>query len=314
MKYLSFIFVVLVLSWIASFNIALAEDQEKVIVISEIVGEMIDAEEREQFALFPQIEGFKSAVFLQLSDSSFVAEVTYEEDGEEKTTRIPQSEIAIKSLKSFIEKVSEGKIQSFSLADERKTEGELVSISEKVGASIDVEEQSEYALFMNIQNFERATFYSLIEGGYLIEIQTVTDTLISVVLDTAMVSILGDYVERYEEVQVNRESFERKWSIISYDGQGIPITENEILRYYKRGPGCASCCALGGVATAALMAAFAYSLGQSLGTSDNAFPVRVFLGVILGGGAGYFIGNKIDKGKIDKYSIVSEIKDLRTPK
>jgi len=253
MKYLFIISVFLAEFWIASFNIALAEDQEKVIIISEKVGEVIDAEERERFGLWPAIKGFKSAVFLQLSDGSYVAEVTYEKDGEEKKARTSQSEIAIKSLKSYIEKVSEGKIQPGSLADEEITEeeksesyskGELISVSEKVGASIDKTERNEYEIFMNIPNFERATFYWRKEGGYLIEIQTVTDTLISVVLDTAMVSILSDYVGRYKEVQANRESFERKWSIISYDGQGIPITENEILRYHKKGSCCASGCAL----------------------------------------------------------------------
>lgn len=330
MKYLSFIFGFLVVSWFPSLNIALAEDKEKVIVISEKVGEVIDAEERERFGLWPAIKGFKSAVFLQLSDGSYVAEVTYEKDGEEKKARTPQSEIAIKSLKSYIEKVSERKIQPVSLADEEKTEeekaesysqGELVSISGKVGASIDKTERNEYALFMNIQNFERATFYWRKEGGYLIEIQTVTDTLISVVLDTAMVSILSDYVGRYKEVQANRESFERKWSIISYDGQGIPITENEILRYRKKVSCCALGCGLGGgvlgLAVGAIIA-FADDIGKMLSDEEKGTTggevAAIGGGIILGAGAGYFIGNRIDKGRINKDSIVSKIKESRTPR
>ena len=322
MKYLFIISVFLAEFWIASFNIALAEDQEKVIIISEKVGEVIDVEERERFGLWPAIKGFKSAVFLQLSDGSYVAEVTYEKDGEEKKARTPQSEIAIKSLKSYIEKVAEGKIQLVSLADEEKTEeeksesysqGELVSISEKVGASIDKTERNEYEIFMNIQNFERATFYWRKEGGYLIEIQTVTDTLISVVLDTAMVSILSDYVGRYKEVQANRESFERKWSIISYDGQGIPITENEILRYHKKGSCCASGCALGGASALGIVLGGIIAVAGAWGEPVRHGPIIIGVGVILAGGVGYYIGNWGDN-ILYKYRAVKQVKESRTPK
>lgn len=324
MKYLSFIFGFLVVSWFPSLNIALAEDKEKVIIISEKVGEVIDAEERERYGLWPEIKGFKSVTFIQLADGSYVAEVTYEEDREEKKTRTPQSEIAMKSLKSYIEKVAEGKIQLVSLADEEKTEeeksesysqGELVSISEKVGASIDKTERNEYEIFMNIPNFERATFYWRKEGGYLIEIQTVTDTLISVVLDTAMVSILSDYVGRYKEVQANRESFERKWSIISYDEQGMPITENELLKFHKKGYGCSSGCALGGGVLGLAAGALIVTVQEigNLGDEDvNSSPI--FVGAVLGAAFGYFIGNRIDKGRINKDSIVSKIKESRTPR
>jgi len=313
MKYISIGLIFLLVVEISPFSVAFAEENEKVIIISEKVGEVIDVEERDRYTLFPQIEGFKSAVFLQLSDGSFVAEVTYEEDGVKKKERILQSEMAIESLKNYIEKVSEGKIQSFSLTDEVRTAGKLVSISEKVGVSIDKAERSEYELFMNIPNFERATFYSLKEGGYLIEIQTQTDTLISVVRDTATVSILSDYVGRYEEVKADRESFERKWSIIYYDGQGIPITENEILRYHKKGSCWTSGCALGGGATGFVFAALAAGFANMAG-NENVGPIPVFAAVILGGGAGYFIGNRIDKGNIDRYGIVFEIKISRTPK
>ena len=322
MKYLSSLFVFLAVSWIPSFNIVLAKDKEKVIIISEKVGEVIDAEERERFGLWPEITGFKSTIFLQLPDGSYVAEVTYEKDGEEKKARTPQSEIAIKSLKSYIEKVSEGKIQPGSLADEEITEeekyesyskGELVSISEKVGASIDKTERNEYEIFMNIPNFERATFYWRKEGGYLIEIQTVTDTLISVVLDTAMVSILSDYVGRYKEVQANRESFERKWSIISYDGQGIPITENEILRYHKKGSCCASGCALGAGGALGLVLGAIMSFAETWGEPVRHGPIIIGVGVILAGGVGYYIGNWGDN-ILYKYRAVKQVKESRTPK
>jgi hypothetical protein len=321
MKYISFVLVLLILLQITPFSVAFAEENEKVIIISEEVGEVIDAEERERFGLWPEIKGFKSTIFLQLSDGSYVAEVIYEKNGEEKKARTPQSEIAIKLLKSYIEKVLNGEIQPSSLADEGKyasyTKGELVSISDKVGASIDVEERSEYALFMNIQDFERATFYSLIEGGYLIEIQTQTDTLTSVVLDTEMASILGDYVERCEEVKADRESFERKWSIISYDGQGIPITENEMVRYHKKGCCCALACGLGGsvvgLITGAVLALLSAE-GDLLEIMESERTgIFVSIGTAVGGIAGCFIGNNFDN-KLAKGGIVKKIEESRTPK
>jgi len=315
------LFLFLVIAILTPCSIAIAEDYEKVIVISDKVGDVIDAVERAKFGLWPEIKGFKSTIFLQLSDGTYVAEVTYEENAEEKKTRTPQSEMSIKSLKSYIEKVSKGEIQPGFLTDEEKyekyTKGELVSISGKVGASIDKNERNEYELFNNIPNFERATFYSIKEGGYLIEIKTLTDTLISVVSDTKMVSILADYVDRYERIRLNRESFEKKWSIVSYDEQGIPIAENEMLRYHKKG--CCFACGCGlassalGLVTGAVLALLSAE-GDLLEIMESERTgIFVSIGIAVGGITGSFIGNSFDN-KIAKGSIVREIKKSRTPK
>ena|GEM_PF-3275743 len=323
------LFLFLVIAILTPYSIAIAEDYEKVIVISDKVGETIDAVERERFGLWPEIKGFKSTMFLQLSDGSYVAEVIYEENGEEKKARTPQSEIAIKSLKSYIEKVSKGEIQPISLTDEEKaekekpkkyTKGELVSISGKVGASIDKNESDEYALFRNIQDFERATFYSIKQGGYLIEIQTLTDTLISVVSDTKIVSVLADYVDRYEGVKANRRPFEEKWSIVSYDEQGIPITENEMLKYHKKLSCCALGCGLGGGAlglvTGVVVASISsddFDILHSTEKESRRIAVFAYTGITTGAIAGYFIGNSFDN-RIAKHTIIREIKKSRTPK
>jgi hypothetical protein len=296
-----------------SLGVLCGEEHEKVIVINEKVGEVIDKEERRRYKLFPQIENFTSAVFLKLQDGSYAAEVTYEEEGEEKKRRIPQSESAIISLSNHIEEVSQGRTQFFSLANESKIEGKLVSISEKVGASLDAEERSEYKLFKNIPNFERATFYREEEAGFFVAIQTQNDTLISVVLDTSLVSILNDYIERYNEVQVNPEPFEKKWSIISYDEQGMPITENEIFRYYRG----SSCWALGGALGGAAVGFVIASLAQELALmdrTDKRSPFPLGIGIILGGGAGYNIGAKYGKYRTDIEGAVINIRISRTPK
>lgn len=86
-----------------------ADNGEKVIIISEKLGEFIDTEEREKYGLFPATKGFKQGVFLQLENGDIVAEVIYEIDGEEKETRIPQTEQAINSLREYIENYDEVK-------------------------------------------------------------------------------------------------------------------------------------------------------------------------------------------------------------
>jgi hypothetical protein len=90
---------------IALFTISevFADTGEKVLIISEKLGETIDTEEREKYGLFPATKGFKEAVFLQLENGDIVAEVTYVIDGEEKKIRIPQSEEVINSLRDYLE-------------------------------------------------------------------------------------------------------------------------------------------------------------------------------------------------------------------
>jgi hypothetical protein len=60
-----------------SFPQLYAQDEDgKIVVIGEHVGEIIDLEERNIYNLFPDIEGFKSAVFLMLPDGSYMLKIT----------------------------------------------------------------------------------------------------------------------------------------------------------------------------------------------------------------------------------------------
>lgn len=82
-----------------SFQQLYAQDEEgEIVIISEHVGEIIDLEERNTYNLFPDIEGFKSAVFLILPDRSYVLKITRvdETSGEERIIRIPIEERDIK--------------------------------------------------------------------------------------------------------------------------------------------------------------------------------------------------------------------------
>jgi hypothetical protein len=319
--------IVLVFSFLIAFALlcaAKAQDKEQVIVISENVGDVVDIEERDRYQLFPQIKGFKSAVFLELSEESFVAEVTYEEAGEEKKRRIPLSKQAVASLKDYIENVSTGKIPPLASEDVEKDEaekyttyskGELVIISERVGDFIDLEESRKYNLFSNVREFKRATFFTRRESGFIIEIQTKQDTLTSVVLDPEMALILQDYVERYWEPVADWKSFKNKWKIIGYDMQGIPITLKEAVRFQKSSFFWTPVCCLGGGLTGFGLGCLAiipraYDAGWS-GESYDASPV--YIGPAAGGLVGMLVGRQLD-GRIDKDLIVTRITVLRTPK
>lgn len=71
-------------------NIAHAEDKEKVIIISERIGGVFDAEERQCFTFLPAIKNFNSAVFLQLPDRGII------ESNELRVQQLkePKSEVA----------------------------------------------------------------------------------------------------------------------------------------------------------------------------------------------------------------------------
>jgi hypothetical protein len=82
-----------------SFQQLYAQDDEgKIVIIGEHIGEIIDLEERNTYNLFPDIEGFKSAVFLKLHDGSYVLKITRvdETSGEEIIIRTPIEERDIK--------------------------------------------------------------------------------------------------------------------------------------------------------------------------------------------------------------------------
>jgi hypothetical protein len=296
------------------FSILFADEGGKLVIVSDKVGEAIDKEERERYNLFPQIKGFKSAIFLKLQDGSYVAEVTYEEEGEEKKQLIPQSANAFISVIATIDGLSTGTIRSFTLTDGNTIQGKLVSISEHVGASIDEHERNTYALFENIQDFERALFFQKKQGDYFVAIQTKNDTLLSFVRDTALVSILHDYIERYPTIKKNRLSFENKWLILGYDEQGLPITDHEIRKSYKPSTCWGYSGAVGGGAAGFLISAFAMAAHNMGADKSDTGTVPVIGATILGIGAGYYIGNRIGESWIDIGSVIVTIRMSRTPK
>ena len=52
------------------------EEENNIIIVSKLVGEWVDLEERNRYNLFPDIEGFYSAVFIKSSNGEYFSVIT----------------------------------------------------------------------------------------------------------------------------------------------------------------------------------------------------------------------------------------------
>ncbi len=192
-----------------------------------------------------------------------------------------------------------------------------ITISDVVGEVIDADERTKYELFKGIDDFERARFYPIEEGGLCAEIQTTNNTLIAVSREPQMRFILKDYIENYESIQSLKRAFEEKWSIVDYDTLGQPITAREVqmnmpLKRSRRGQltvagaaaGCLGSCLIVGAPSLALDVPTDY---------DNSEDIRRILiaggAAALGGVSGWFIGRRFDK-----INALKKIKEMRQPR
>ncbi|UCG31033.1 MAG: hypothetical protein JSV53_03935 [candidate division WOR-3 bacterium] len=74
--------------------------RERPIVVSERVGDVVDAEEREQFGLFPAIEGFQEARFYHFKEGGYALEIT---TAEEKLMSVNSWPSAVRLMKDYID-------------------------------------------------------------------------------------------------------------------------------------------------------------------------------------------------------------------
>lgn len=122
-------------------------------------------------------------------------------------------------------------------------------ISDRIGEMIDPEERKQYDLFHGIEKFEEARFFELANGGYVLELTTDDEKLVSVNRHQDAILVLRDYISRYEEISADRVAFTRRWRVLDYDTLGIPITESEVSQLVERSRrlaviGCFACCAI----------------------------------------------------------------------
>lgn len=89
-----------------SFSQSSAREEGEIIIISERVGKEINLEERNKYELFPDVKGFKSAVYTKLSNNIYFLEITFQDEntGELRIKRLQQSEISIKNRGLYIDR------------------------------------------------------------------------------------------------------------------------------------------------------------------------------------------------------------------
>lgn len=162
-----------------------------------------------------------------------------------------------------------------------------IVISEQVGVTIDASERDKFDLFQGVDGFKEAQLYSVLAGGYEVEIITENQKLIGVNGGPQAVVILRDYIDRYNEIEVSKVEFEEKWKIADYDDLGQPITMDEVKRR-RRGT---SACLAGGAS-----GFFAGSIaGFAIGSIDVRHDVDVWdfspiIGCLIGGSSGCLMG------------------------
>ena len=193
-----------------------------------------------------------------------------------------------------------------------------ITISERVGEVIDAGEREQFDLFPGMTDFNSATFYEIVEGGYKVEIMAADKIFAAVNRDSQAVEILRDYIDSYEEMQGSAEAFERKWKIIDYDTLGQPITSNE-LRSVRRNfysGGCAGGLWLVGLIPNLLLSfvvigGYEYSFWS--GESDFPRPIPAWISFILINFGTAVTGRIIGK-RLDDNTALNAIKEARLPR
>ncbi len=193
-----------------------------------------------------------------------------------------------------------------------------MAISERVGETLDPGEREQFDLFPEVDSFKTAKFYRIAEGGYAVEILTENKKFVAVNRDSAAIILLGDYIDRYEEIQVSKVTFEEKWEIVDYDDIGQPIRQHELTktqskRFCCSGKGGTGCVA-GGIVGCLALGVILPTLGAFNIISGDDFWEGVFwYGSIPLGVIGAVTGIWLEKN-VFKNDALKAIKKSRRPR
>jgi len=200
------------------------------------------------------------------------------------------------------------------------TRSEQIVISERVGDTIDPDEQERFDLFSGIEDFKTATFYGIEGGGYEVEILTTNKKLVAVNRDPKGIEILRNYIDSYAEMQYSKEDFEKKWEIVAYDALVFPITKSEVNRYSNpatsSGCGCGTAVLITGlsslVAIGIAMSNFNIFNGGRRPEDERAANIVLACGIVCGIIAGILVHSK--KRASNMKTALEFIKEARKPR
>jgi hypothetical protein len=104
MRKKTFLMILIGLALVSIPKRVLAQDSDKVVILSPRVGTMIDASERDHFHLFPQIKGFNRAVVYETPGKTYYTViVSVRPDGTTKQTIVPYREDELLKLAEQID-------------------------------------------------------------------------------------------------------------------------------------------------------------------------------------------------------------------
>jgi hypothetical protein len=198
-----------------------------------LIGDTLDAAERDKYQLLTNLSGFEWAVFYLNPDSSLKVEVSLLEKGVRRDTTIARYR-TVRAVRNQIRQLAEGnpatqiyrdlqrdiqaqnKLQQFA-ERARKPEGpvakvyaqevkdKVVILSPRVGSAIDAAERERYELFPEVRHFDRAVFLQTPEKTYYAKIMFIgpdgagRDTTVQYSEDT--LSVLAERIEHFEELK-----------------------------------------------------------------------------------------------------------------
>jgi hypothetical protein len=178
--------------------------------------------------------------------------------------------------------------------------GKLVEIHERIGEAIEPNEREQYDLFKGVEGFKSAVFYSILEGGFEVVIETENGVLRAVNRDPKALEILYDWIDgyyAYQDEAIAEQHFFNKWGVVDEDTLGFFITKAEISegKFRSACVGGCGCCLLG------LIPALAGAMSQisiwidpfsgEAGTTGEEEANRTFAAVMIGSFiVGTFIG------------------------
>lgn len=184
-----------------------------------------------------------------------------------------------------------------------------IVIHERIGDTIEREERERFGLFPGVQGFKSAMFCGIAGGGYEVRIVTESKKLLAVNRDTLAITILSDYIDRYEEIHHSMVEFQRKWKIADYDTLGLAITQYEVNRTKKSGSamliGGTAGCVVGSLGFLALGELVGEQANISAGVGDAIF----FSGVALSTATGVWLGERFSR-----VNALRAIKESRKPR
>jgi hypothetical protein len=243
MKKKIFFMILVALALLSIQEGVLAQDSDKVVILSPRVGSVIDGAERERYQLFQEIRGFDRSVFLQTPKKSYYAKIMFVgPDGGRRDTTIRYSKDSLSVLAERIDHFEDLKAEKYRIGDQPakiqladtirmipydlqeaerlrqlaeragesgkdKAKDKVVILSPRVGSVIDAAERQRYELFPEIRGFDRAVFLQTPEKTYYAKVTYIEPDGArgdtTVQCSEDTLLVLAERIEHFEELKQN---------------------------------------------------------------------------------------------------------------